>query len=695
MRREPTLTRDARHDVLFEPITIGPKTLKNRFYQVPHCTAFGVHKPWSQARHRAIKAEGGWAAVCTEFCSISPEAAETPCRLWDEDDVRALSIMCDEVHAHDALAGVELHHGGVNSRNRESRLASLAPSQIAGDHQLVTPKEMQAGDIRRVQREWAEAARRAERAGFDIVYVYGAHSYLPMQFLSPFYNRRSDIYGGSIENRARFWLETLEEVRAAVGGRCAIASRIAVDALGPAGVELDDALAFISLADHLVDLWDVNVGSIAEWSKDSGSSRFFAEGYQLAWTGKVRSVTAKPIVGVARLTSPDMMADIVRSGVWDIVGSARQSIADPFLPAKISEGRLDDIRECTGNNQCTGRGGMYHLGCTQNATAGEEYRRGWHPEHFERAANADTDVLVIGAGPAGMECAMVLGKREMRRVHLVDADNEMGGSMRWIPRLPGLGEWGRVVNYRKIQIDKLANVEFVPRTRLDADAARRYGAEIIVVATGARWADDGLGSGSRGPVAGADATTAHCLTPEQMMLEGKRPPGRRAVVYDCEGYFMGAGLAELLVLEGFQVHLVTGLGQISPLSDETLEGPLLRRHLHEIGVVMERGIELDAVAPGELRGRDEFGEPWEVETDAVVLVTQRLSNEALYLELAGDPGALSSEGVQAVYRIGDCVAPQLLADVIFDGHRLAREIDSADPATPKPFLREHSRIVRA
>ena len=117
---------------------------------------------------------------------------------------------------------------------------------------------------------------------------------------------------------------------------------------GRRGVPLEEGLAFIALADHLVDLWDVNVGSIAEWSKDSGSSRFFPEGYQLAWTGKARSVTAKPIVGVARLTSPDKMADIVRAGTFDIIGSARQSIADPFLPQKISEGRLDDIRECTG-----------------------------------------------------------------------------------------------------------------------------------------------------------------------------------------------------------------------------------------------------------------------------------------------------------------------------------------------------------
>jgi dimethylamine/trimethylamine dehydrogenase len=286
---------------------------------------------------------------------------------------------------------------------------------------------------------------------------------------------------------------------------------------------------------------------------------------------------------------------------------------------------------------------------------------------------------------------MVLGKRGMRGVHLVDAEADIGGCLRWIRRLPGLGEWGRVVDYRRVQIDKLANVEFVPGRRLDAAAIRGYGADIVVMATGARWAVDGLGPGSRGPVPGADATAAHCLTPEQVMLDGKRPPGHRTVVYDAEGYFMGAGLAELLVAEGYQVRLVTPYPQISPLSDETLEGPLLRRHLHELGVIADCGIDLTAVEAGRVEGRHEFGEAWQVETDAVVLVTQRVSDEALYRELAADPASLESAGVQAVYRIGDCVAPQLLADVIFDGHRLAREIDTEEPAVPRPYRRESGR----
>jgi dimethylamine/trimethylamine dehydrogenase len=693
------MPRDPRHDILFEPVQIGPKTLRNRFYAVPHCTGFGSEKPASQARFRATKAEGGWAAVCTEEALVSVNSDFWPVfstRIWDDGDLQNLAVMCDEAHAHESLAGIELAHGGAHARARDARVPAVAPSQLASDYDpFVTPKAMERIDIDRVREDWVAAARRSRDAGFDIVYVYGGHSYLPLQFLSPFYNRRTDEYGGSVENRARFWLETLEVVREAIGDDCAIAVRFCIEALGPAGVELEEGLAFVALADHVVDLWDVNVGSITDWSKDSGTSRFFREGYQLEWTGRVREVTAKPIVGVGRLTNPDRMAEIVSSGAWDLIGAARPSIADPFLPKKIEEGRYGEIRECIGCNICAA-GAEYgnQIRCTQNATAGEEYRRGWSPERFEPAANADRDVLVVGAGPAGMECAIVLGKRGMRRVHLVEAEPEIGGIMRWIPQLPGLGEWGRVLNWRAVQLQKLGNIEVITGTKLDAQGVREYGAEIVVVATGARWAADGVNFSTHEPIPGADPSLPHVLTPEQVMLEGKAPPGKRVVVFDADGYFMAPGLAEKLVADGFEVELVTCHDLISPLSDETLEGSLLRQHLHDTGIAMRTGVLLTGIQAGGLTARDHLGEPLELEADAVVLVTQRLSNEALFLELVGDEEGLGSEGIEALYRIGDCVAPRLIAEAVFEGHRLAREIDADDPSVALPFLRERLVLER-
>ena len=223
-----------------------------------------------------------------------------------------------------------------------------------------------------------------------------------MQFLSPFYNHRDDGYGGSFENRARFWLELLEDVRAAVGDDCAIATRIAVGRSGLAGVELDEGLALIASGRRPRRPVGRNDRIDQRLVEGLGRLPLFKEGYQLEWTGQVREVTNRPIVGVGRLTSPDLMAEIVRSGAFDLIGAARPSIADPFLPNKIEEGRYDEIRECIGCNVCIMKAEqLHHIGCTQNATAGEEYRRGWHPERFTRSANADLDVLVVGGGPAG------------------------------------------------------------------------------------------------------------------------------------------------------------------------------------------------------------------------------------------------------------------------------------------------------
>jgi dimethylamine/trimethylamine dehydrogenase len=684
---------DPNHEILFEPVRIGPKTLRNRFYQVPHCSGFGTEKPWTQAAHRGVKAQGGWAAVCTEYAPFSPDSDEAPlvaARFWDEDDMRALRLMTEKAHEHGALAGIELHHSGGHAANNQTRWPGLGPSQVASDLEPhVVPKAMEPGDIRRVQDEWVAAARRARDCGFDIVYVYGAHSYLPMQFLSGFYNKRTDGYGGSLENRARFWLETLEQVREAVGDDCAVVTRIAVDALGPAGIRVEEALAFVRLADELVDLWDVNVGSIAYWSKDSGTSRYFPEGYQFEWTGRVREATAKPIVGVARMTDPDLMASTVRSGIFDLIGGARPSIADPYLPRKIAEGRTDEIRECTGSNVCIMKvDGHGHLGCIQNPTAGEEHRRGWHPERFGRAANADHPVLVVGAGPAGMECAVTLGKRGFEAVHLVEASSEIGGRMRWVRRLPTLGDWGRIVDWRRIQLGKLANVALVTGRQLTADAVRGYGARIVVIATGSHWSGDGLQASTHERIDGADPTAPHVMTPEQVALDGKRPPGRRVVVYDAEGYYVGSGIAEMLANEGFQVHLVTTFEVVSPISDLTLEGPMLRQHLHERGVIAHRGVTLERLGPQVVSGTDEFEEPFSLEADGIVLVTQQVSDDALYRELVADPTALDVAGIGAVFRIGDCLAPRMISEAIFDGHRLAREIDGPHPGHPMPYDRE-------
>ena len=711
------MARDPKYDILFEPIRIGPKTLKNRFYQVPHCIGAGSERPGTQAANRAMKAEGGWGAVCTEYCSIHPESDDVhrvSARIWDDGDVINLRHLTDSCHKFGCLVGIEMWYGGPHAPCMESRAVPRGPSAYASEFEHLTYcHEADQDDIRDLIDMYVKAARRAERAGFDIVYVYGAHSYLPLQFLSKFYNKRTDKYGGSLENRARFWLETLAAVKKAVGDNCAIATRFALDTLyGPSGVEVgDDGLKFIELVtrEGLVDLWDVNVGDIAEWGEDAGPSRFYKAGHQQPWTNEVKKLTKTPVLGVGRVTSPDDMVNAIRSGKLDIIGAARPSISDPFLPKKVEEGRIEDIRECIGCNVCISRWeiGGPPLICTQNATAMEEYRRGWHPEKFEKAKNP-CSVLVVGAGPSGMECARVLALRGYD-IHLVEAEKEIGGSVRDVMRYPGLSEWGRVITYRDIQLKKLKNVEVITGKRLSADDVIKYGADKVVIATGSSWAGDGHNGVTHSAMAGVDASSAQFCTPEQVMA-GKKL-GSRVVVLDADGYFTGVGMAELAADQGKEVAIVTQLAEVGPYTEYTLEGSNLHRMLHEKHIRCHVRHWVQDVEPGnEVKvrifnvyregyrrtteprtgqyPRRQSTEALDLACDTVILVTSRLSNNALFREVKARQGEWQKNGVQAVYQVGDCYAPRMIADAVFDGHRLAREFESPDPQHPLPFVRE-------
>ena len=246
-----------------------------------------------------------------------------------------------------------------------------------------------------------------------------------MHFLQRRRNDRLDEYGGSLENRARLLREIIEEAKEAVGDTCAIAVRFATDELlGEAGISADgEGREVVEMLAELPDLWDVNV---SPWSNDSTTSRFKTEGSQEPFTAFVKRVTSKPVVGVGRFTSPDSMVAQIRRGILDFIGAARPSIADPFLPRKIEEGRLEDIRECIGCNICvSGDYTITPIRCTQNPTMGEEWRKGWHPEIISAKSSEDA-VLIVGAGPAGLECARALGQRGYR-VHLAEASEELGG----------------------------------------------------------------------------------------------------------------------------------------------------------------------------------------------------------------------------------------------------------------------------
>ncbi len=378
------MARNPYFDILFEPVKIGPVTTKNRFYQVPHGSGMGYKMPNTHAGMRGMKAEGGWGVVNTEYCSIHPTSDDTPypsCAIWDDADIKANALMVEKVHAHGALAGVELWHGGDKVANLYSRELPLsAHSRPAMFNDPVQSRVIGKSDIKEIRRWFVEAAIRAKKAGFDIICIYATHTYLISSFLSPGMNFRTDEYGGPVENRVRLLRELIEEIKNAVGDKCAVVVRFCAD--DGSGIDgeahIEDQKEMLGILAELPDLWDLTV---ADFSYEMGSSRFVKEGALENYVSYVKSITSKPVVSVGRFTSPNMMVKQVKSGVVDLIGAARPSIADPFLPNKINEGREDDIKECIGCNICYAHENRSApLRCTQNPTMGEEWRRGWHPE---------------------------------------------------------------------------------------------------------------------------------------------------------------------------------------------------------------------------------------------------------------------------------------------------------------------------
>ncbi|HUZ83881.1 MAG TPA: hypothetical protein VMU66_04250, partial [Gaiellales bacterium] len=235
--------RDPRFDILFEPVALGPVIARNRFFQVPHCNGMGHLHPSAHAEMRAVKAEGGWAVVCTEEVEVHHSSDVAPYvegRIWDEADVPAHALLVDRVHAHGALAGIELVHSGMAAANMYVRQPPMGPAHLpAQTGDPVQARRMSGRDIRDLRRWHRQAVARSLEAGYDLVYVYAGHGLTTLQhFLSRRTNDRTDAYGGSLENRARLLREVLEETVEEVAGRAAVACRICVDELvGGEGLE--------------------------------------------------------------------------------------------------------------------------------------------------------------------------------------------------------------------------------------------------------------------------------------------------------------------------------------------------------------------------------------------------------------------------------------------------------------------------
>ena len=684
-----------RYKILFEPIDIGPKTAKNRFYQVPHAMGSGNDMPNTRAAQRGIKAEGGWSVVNTGYCSIHPSSDDRPlpmARLWSEKDIASHVPMVEAVHEHDALAGIEFFHGGAYAANRHTRIPPMSPSGIQQkvselmDMHLTAPKVMDKKDIKDLIQWHLIATERAIQAGFDIIYCYAGMGFLPYHFLHPTFNKRADEYGGSLENRSRLMRELITEMKSVAGDRAAIAVRMSTDELLNFKSESSQSEAheFFEINGELPDLWDIKMSS---WFKECPSGRFAEPGHMEPYNGFVKKLTSKPVVGVGWFTSPDIMAKQINDGILDFVGAARASIADPFLPNKIKEGREDDIRECIGCNICAS---CYNQGipvrCTQNPSMGEEWRRGWHPEKV-KPKSSDNSVLVIGGGPAGLEATLSLARRGYS-VAIADSEKELGGRINKEAKLPGMSSYKRVIDYRVSQINQLENVDVYLDNTMARDDVLELGFDHVVTATGSTWQPSIMDEKSA-PI--LITKTDSIFTPEDV-LEGCELQSP-VIIFDFDYYYMGGLIAEYIKGLGHEVTIITPFEKVSPWSFNSNEVSEIESRLLDKDIKVLTKHRINDIGESSIKIIHQVtNKKTDVDRGSLVLVGHRKQSDTLYTLLTSDEDALKASGIKSVQNIGDSNAPGAVVHATYAGHLYANTFDQEDGASSNDFKLEYPVI---
>lgn len=467
---------------LFEPISIGPVTLANRVVMT------AMHLNYTPTGHVSDKflefyrarARGGTGLIVIGGADINDQSSgmDFMLSIKDDDTIPGLAQFVDAMHAEGAKVAVQLYMAGAYSHCGMKGLPVLAPSEYVSKFSRAKTTAMTPEDIDRVQGDFAAAARRAKEAGFDGVEVLGSAGYLICQFLSPKTNMREDEYGGSLENRMRFGLETIRKVREAAGPDMAVLVRVAGNDFVPDSHTNKESREFARAAQEAgADCINVTGGwhesRVPQITMDLPQA-----GYVYLARGIKENVTV-PVVGCNRINDPFIAEEVLKEGVADLVGVARGLIADPEFVNKAKEGRYDEIRHCVACNQrCFDHVFMLQpIGCMVNPRAGKE------PETAYGPASSSKKIVVAGAGPAGCEFALIAAERG-HKVTIYEKEQEIGGQVLWAAEATNKPDFHYIFDYYRTMLRK-AGVEVCTGTAVTPDLVKDEKPDLVVVATGA------------------------------------------------------------------------------------------------------------------------------------------------------------------------------------------------------------------
>lgn len=648
---------------LFTPIRVGSLTLKNRLYSTAHAEAMAERGTPTERlrRYHEAKARGGCAlTMFGGSTSVHPSSPASGWRLignHDDSIIPHYRQMAEAIHRHDCLVFTQLTHLGRRAQSDNGPWhVLLAPSQIPEQVHREVPHEVEPEQIAELVRAFGDAARRCREGGLNGIEISMAHNHLIDQFWSPLFNHRTDGYGGTLGNRMRFGFEVLAEIRRQVGRDFVVGARISGDEFTVAGLTADDMaeIAHRLAASGLVDFLSVIGGGAHTYQLQAAvvpNMSFPTAVYVRLASAIKQAVPGMPIFHATRIVDPIHADQLLAERYIDVVGMTRALIADPEMPRKAQEGRLDDIRQCVGANEgCIDR--MYQgkpITCVQNPVAGREDELG-----EVRPAAIPKKVVVVGGGVGGLEAARMAALRG-HRVVLVEKEVEVGGQVLIASRAPARADYAGIVRFLGVQVAKLG-VEVRLGVEATPELVLAEGPDAVVIATGSHPYIP--------PIPGVDGK--HVVTDRDVLLD-RVMVGERVVLVDDVHTQQALSTAEFLVERGKRVEVISRLFYPGQDIGITSVVPLYAR-LFTKGVTLSPHTELRAIEGSTVVVANVYsgGERRIEGVETVVLAMGSRATDSLYRALKGK--------VRELYAVGDCLAPRGVHHALLEGTRVARAI---------------------